>query len=166
MLVLWEAIMRVFQRCLERLQKQDLTHMETYFNIPSEKMEDSLLRKIHLSIQPSEDSACVLCEFHYEQISVLEKDGWSFPSIPLDIERLMYSYFKNTQTISFTVDCSRDFPLRAPRILLHSTNSPDLRKAFETIQCKLYSDDWSPAMGPEFSLLPILCEFLEAVKYV
>lgn len=146
--------------------------IEHAFDIPSIKDLPTLVKLLNIQmVEQEEEQEIGLLTFTltYKEISPLEFRGWKLMDLPEDVEREIYSYFKNSLEITLQIDFRNRWPFRSPRTKILSCSKQAQTKEFTELvhryNCDLQAD-WSPALGFDKTLLMLLVRLLEKIQYV
>ncbi len=142
-------------------------HLEQLFDIPSSKELPSISKNINVFIEPSDQLGLITIQLTYRECSTLEKQGWQLMDTCQDVERLIYSYLKDSLTITVEMDFRENWPYWAPRIKVTDMKNDTYQiiPLVRSFNCDLRTE-WSPALGFEKTLLMLLSRVLEKIQYV
>ncbi len=142
-------------------------HLEQVFDIPSSKDLHSISKNINVFIEPSDELGLITIKLRYKECSLLEKRNWQLMDTCEDVERLIYSYLKESFTITIEMDFRENWPYWAPRIKVTDIKNDTYQivPLIRLFNCDLRTE-WSPALGFEKTLLMLLSRILEQIHYV
>lgn len=157
---------RAFQRMMQPFEKFNGIHIEQAFDIPSSKDLPTTQKRICVKFGDLTQVGHLDLAIYHQERSLLESQRAQLLDVPEDLERLIYSYLKETITLKLQVDFTR-CPFRAPKVSVVECSHPsiDIYTLVERFNCDA-CHDWSPALGIDKSLLILLSRILELIGYV
>ncbi len=156
---------RTYQRLVQPFVGTE--HLEQVFDIPSSKDLPSISKNINVFVEPSEQLGLITVKLQYKECSILEKQNWQLVDTCQDVQGLIYSYLKDTLTITMEMDFRENWPYWAPRIRTADIQNDiyQIVPVVRAFNCDLRTE-WSPALGFEKTLLMLLSRILEQIHYV
>lgn len=158
---------KAIQRCLSFASKSDFQDLHTYFQIPEVVQKDYLETSLNIWIEPTDILGCYILVLHQVTSHLADAEKVPLEVLPEDIERLIYGFFVDSNTIRIQMELTNDFPIRPPKftLLTATKGGTKIQKVTHQMNCDLYSE-YSPALAIEKTLLILLSRLLNKLEYI
>jgi hypothetical protein len=158
---------KAIQRCLSFASKSDFQDLHTYFQIPEVIQKDHLETSLNIWIEPTDILGVYILVLHQVTAHLADAAKVPLKAVPEDIERLIYGFFVESNTIRIQMELTNDFPIRPPKftLLTATKGGTKIQKVTHQMNCDLYSE-YSPALAIEKTLLILLSRLLNKLEYI
>jgi len=158
---------KAIQRCLSFASQSNFQDLHTYFQIPEVVQKGQLETSMSIWIEPTDILGVYIVVLHQVTAHIADNEKVPLELFPEDIERLIYEFFVESNTIRIQMELPNDFPLRPPKftLLTATKGGTKIQKVTHQLNCDLYSE-YSPALAIEKTLLILLSRILNKLKYI
>jgi hypothetical protein len=160
-------MIRAYTKHIQPFLQEHGSHTEQAFDIPSTKVLPTETQILNVTLTGLDEIGLVEVKIDLKKMSTMEHQEIHLDPVCDDIERLIYSYLKDSLSLTVLMDFRNNWPFWSPKMKLIkiSKDTHDLNSVVQRFNCDL-SADWSPALGFDKTLLLLLSRILEATKYV
>lgn len=161
------STLRIINRNMEFASNKNFERIHEHYQIPSLQQDGYITTTLNVWIEPTDSVGEYILVIQKNTESLSEKNNISMSIFPRDIERLVYSYLSDRNTIKIHIKIPSLFPFRAPHFkLVSATQKTDsLQKIIHQMNCDT-STDHSPASSIEKLVLILLSRILEGLNYL
>lgn len=159
--------LRIMNRCMEFISASNFERIHEHFQIPSVQQDENVLTTLNIWMEPTDFVGQYILVIQKKTQSLAEKNSVPMNLFPREIERLIYGYLRDENTIRIEMKIPPLFPFRPPHFkLLSATQHTDtLTKIIGQLNCDM-SSDFSPASGIRGTLLTLLSNLLQGMNYL
>jgi hypothetical protein len=158
---------KAIQRCLDFASKSDFQDLHTYFQIPEVVQKGYLETSMNIWMEPTDILGAYILVLHQVTAHLADTTKVPLEAVPEDIERLIYGFFVDSNTIRIQMELPNEFPIRPPKFTLLTATKEDtkIQKVTQQMNCDLCVD-YSPALAVEKTLLILVSRILSKLKYI
>jgi hypothetical protein len=158
------AVLERFMRFAKPTQFQNI---HRYFGIPETTCDGFVRSTLRIDLEPQEILGDYILVIHREQNHLAELQGVPLAFLPEDLERHVYKYLADSNTIKIYMHIPHQFPIRPPKFkFLEATHqSKKIGHVIDQFKCAL-QPGYSPSFGIEKCVLYLLSTILEKLEYV
>ena len=158
---------KAIHRCLSFASKSEFQDLHTYFQIPEVIQKDHLETSMSIWMEPTDILGSYILVLHQVTAHLADTKKVPLETLPEDIERLIYGFFMDSNTIRIQMTLPNEFPIRPPQftLLTATKGGTKIQQVTQQLNCDL-SFDYSPALAIEKTLLILLSRLLNKLEYV
>jgi hypothetical protein len=142
-------------------------NIHQYFGIPETTCDGSIQTTLDIYLEPQEILGDYILVIHRKQKHLAEAEGVPLLFVPKDIERLIYKYFTDSNTIKILMHIPLKFPIRPPKFkFIEATHrAKEIEHIVDKFKCSL-APGYSPSFGIEKCVLYLLSNLLQELHYI
>jgi hypothetical protein len=142
-------------------------NIHQYFGIPETTYDGAVQTTLRIHLEPQEILGDYILVIHRMQKHLAELEGVPLACLPSDLERNIYKYLADSNTIKIHMRISHEFPIRPPQFaFMEATRQAhEIKNVVDQFKCSL-APEWSPSFGIEKSVLYLLSNILQELHYV
>lgn len=162
-----QSTLRIMNRCMEFISATNFERIHEHFQIPSVQQDDFVLTTLNIWMEPTDSVGEYVLVIQKKTQSLAQKNSVPMNLFPREIERLIYGYLRDENTIRIEMKVPPLFPFRPPHFKLLSANkqTDTLTRIIGQLNCDM-SSDFSPASGIRCTLLTLLSNILQGMNYI